>query len=331
MALSRRQRSLALIRWAASVNEFAAPNLGDFMQNLGFTVSSPMLIAREDKDFNDVFEYSEFLIDTVRKFVPADAINPGLEYHPSLLALESSAECFASGDAIGAFTRTSMSRPSEVLDVEADKVKRLVNLIAQNTPTESLKNRCVDMSCLVTGMLQHMGVWAITYRGTLLYVSPEGQVIDRLDYVSDILSPPPSSNVARGHSWIFTASIPVIDLTAKFQPLPPSVTNPLPKVVLSRDERAPRVLSGLYYDHSGAAHYIRKAKEYLSQRRIWPEWNRLHKPVEVPGPIILRYLPMDIAIPEEQIFDNPKYAKGIEIGGVSPWEFFEQHRAELER
>lgn len=294
-----------------------------------FAVRSPTLIARNSVTFMDVFEYADFLIETVKAKLPAGAIKPGFQYHPSLLALEQSPETFASGDALGAFARAAAERPKDELEAEALKVRHLAHLVAQNTPARTLQNRCLDISWILMGLLEQLGIWAITYRGTLLYIGRMGRITGKLYYINDVLEPPERDNQARGHSWVWTPSVPVVDLTAKYQRLPSAIARHLPSLILSRDEQSPGDLSGLYYDEAGPMGYQDAAKEYFSWRKVWPEWNRLHKPVEVPGQITLRYMPMDIGFPAAPLVENPGYAQDIKIGGLSPLEFLDIRRTEL--
>ncbi len=91
----------------------------------------------------------------------------------------------------------------------------------------------------------------------------------------------------------------------------------------------PCALGGLYFDQMGPTGYQNTARSYFASCKVWPEWNRLHKPLEVTGRITLRYIPMDIGFPDAPLVENPGYAQDIKIGGLAPLEFLNHCRADL--
>lgn len=91
----------------------------------------------------------------------------------------------------------------------------------------------------------------------------------------------------------------------------------------------PCALGGLYFDQMGPTGYQNNARSYFGSRKVWPEWNRLHKPLEVTGRITLRYIPMDIGFPDAPLVENPGYAQDIKMSGLAPLEFLNHCRADF--
>lgn len=275
---------------------------------------------------SDVFTFQRKLMQTVGQLLGSPEVKPGFQYLPELIKYEQETS-FATGDAIGAFARASYKRyTSKQIKAERKIVKKLINKLVDNFTEDELARKCFNISCIIALMLEELGIWAVVYRGTLIYDAKGTSVNRFLYYIDDLFNPPVGSD-ARGHSWVFTPSYPVIDLTSKHQPLPDDIKRYVPVPVLVEQDGPYSPELKWYLDLSESSGLIEEKKKLLDSYLRWPCWNQLHRKAHFKSnEIDLHYIPMDIMFPEKPL---PITDSDVTIGGQLPFDFYKQIKKEL--
>lgn len=166
------------------------------------------------------------LMDEIRRVLGSNGVTPGFDSDSRVLQLEEND--FPTSFAVAAFARAAGEKLSpEEKQRQKTIIERLLASLKKAFKEEELTGRCLDVSQAISHMLNHLGVWAVTYCGTLLYEATGNEEDRTLYYVQDLVHPPPSGD-ARGHAWVFTPVFPVIDFTAKFQGLTAYLHNAVP-------------------------------------------------------------------------------------------------------
>ncbi|MEQ1859373.1 MAG: hypothetical protein ABMA13_05510 [Chthoniobacteraceae bacterium] len=273
-----------------------------------------------------ILQFQTALIREVERVLATKAVHPGFQHHSDLVSFETEVS-FATGEAIGAFARRAMRRASAS---ELNRQRRIVDklvaeIVAQVSP-EELNRRCLDASIAITLMLEELGIWAVTYLGTLIY-DGNGVLPNRsLYYVDDIFNPPENSE-ARGHSWIFTPGYPVLDLTAHHQPLPDEWRSSVPFPILLKKDGPTSSEPRWYLDLSESPMSVQKKREWLLAQRKYPDWNRVHSHAHFhSNGIILHFVPMDLLFGDSPL---KEFKSSLQIGGTTAFDFFNSIRSKL--
>ncbi|MEQ1858442.1 MAG: hypothetical protein ABMA13_00745 [Chthoniobacteraceae bacterium] len=274
----------------------------------------------------DIFQFQDALIKQVERVLETRDVQPGFQHHPALVAFEESVS-FATGEAIGAFARQAMRKCSaSELKRQRRMIKTLLAHVIANVSPDELMRRCFDASIAITLMLEELGIWAVTYLGTLIYDGCGVLENRSLYYVDDIFDPHPDSE-ARGHSWIFTPGYPVIDLTARHQPLPLEWSEKIPWPLLLQKDGPTSPDPMWYLDLMDPPLVAKQKHMWLLEQRKYPDWNRLHPHAHYKAnEVYLHFVPMDLMFGDSPLSE---FQSSFRIGGKTPFEFFNAIRTTL--
>lgn len=249
---------------------------------------------------SDIFDFHKRLIRIVKAVLQTDNVRPGFQHHPIFVQFEREVS-FNTGEAIAAFARqANESLTKKQKSQQTIIIRRLIEKIVTEAAGHELMRQCFDVSNVVGMLLEKLDIWAVCYLGTLRY-DGNGKCENAAFYYVDDLHNPPENSAARGHSWIFTPAFPVLDLTAKYQPLNRFLNEHTPFPVLVENEVSnftPR--HNWYIDQRDSEQSKAIKQRILDEANMYPDWNRFHKVVLCQGIISLEYIPMSLVF-----FDKP--------------------------
>jgi hypothetical protein len=259
---------------------------------------------------DNIFSYHEQLRRIVRLFMGED-VKPGFQNTRKFREFEVKLK-FASGEAVSALAREAHRNLTKKQRVREKRiVKHVVEHIAKHATVEELTRKCFVTSVLLCLILEQFGVWAVMYLGTLLYFSESQNLRKSFYYVNDLYAPPEDS-AARGHSWVYTPAFPLVDLTARHQPLPQSMADNVPfPVLIESDDEQLKPQNFWYVDPSDPPE-IRRAKIEILQREVVSDYNEVHHAILCKGPVDLLYVPMSTQFAPERLHE---FESKLRLGG----------------
>lgn len=263
---------------------------------------------------SNIFDFQRLLVNNVKDVLGTNNIKPGFQHIDELVKYEQKYS-FATGEAIAAFARLPQEENnSELLD-------KLIKKLNKSFTKDELYRKCLDVSMIVSSMLDELGIWSCCYMGSII-AEPRGQNPTGLFYLDSILDPMKGSE-AKGHAWVYTKSHPVIDFTAKHQGGNlENLKNKIPRPVLASEEFYDPDLDKFYLDsEKSSPSDIRAKMGIIVQESKWPNWNELHKQVKYTNKkMTLLYTPMSPSFMGEPINLHRTY---VTIGGQKPKDFLE--------
>jgi hypothetical protein len=282
---------------------------------------------KPQNEIRTVQEFNQELMRTVRRVLKTSTVKPGFQYLPEIVNYEAEVS-FATGMAVAAFARDAQSRMTKREKIaESEIVRQLFSFITARVTSDELSRQCLNVSIICALMLEQLGIWTVVYLGTLLYDSKEDGHDRMLYYVDDLISPPPNS-AARGHSWIFTPALPVIDLTAKHQELTPYLREhvPCPVIVKREDEFKPQ--HWWYISKNDSIEESERKQAVLRTMEVQiPNWNEIHKKAHFENEhLLLHYIPMSLYFGAEPL-EQTNFP--VRIGGETPVAAFERFKRDV--
>lgn len=273
-----------------------------------------------------IFQYHERLIEIVVRVMGPENVRPGFQNTPQFMEFEEEIQ-FPTGNAMIALTRRARATLApEELGQQRDLVRRMVDLLAREATPEELTRKCLDVSMMVCLILEELGLWAISYMGTLIYDGKQFGGKCYFYFADDVYEPPANSET-RGHAWVYTPAFALVDLTAKHQPLPKPITDNTPFPLLIEDEDTKSRPEPCWYVDLREPPTLRARKMALLEQEGWNrEYNQVNRPVRHRGPVDLLFIPMraTFAPTTTQRIETPMI-----FGGTPAMEFCERVKAEL--
>jgi len=127
-------------------------------------------------------------------------------------------------------------------DKYIERARKEIPIIVQELYKELLhdgrQGACVDMSGVLSRILEREGFWNFALKGSLTITFPKGSDIEKRYFWSV-----DQGNFVAGHAWVFAPPFFVIDITLKQQQYIENESKYLPKYVLSEESKviAPEV------------------------------------------------------------------------------------------
>ena len=163
--------------------------------------------------------------------IPAD--NPGFYDHPNFLAVEKENPFFLANYARFVSTLTF---EDNYLENARAKIHVIVAELYKHISIENQVGRCVDISQILSRILEKENIWNYAVKGSLTIKFPANTIIsDRYFWSVDI------GQFFAGHAWVCAPPFDVIDLAVKLQPYSENEADYLPNYVM--EEGMPAVKS----------------------------------------------------------------------------------------
>ena len=211
--------------------------------------------------------------------IPTDA--PGFYNHPAFMAAEQADPRFL--EVYAAWVR---ARPRSA-EYDAH-VRRVVPIIARAVEAEVASDGqlgvCVDVSMMLTKMLEEEGVWCFAVRGALTVSSPE--LGDPTHFWLTDTKPVP------GHVWVVAPPFEIVDITLRTQPYERNEAELVPAVVAletavqinpnAEDYLAPQILMQAALQRGSLSH-VEVPAEIARAVAAFPSWEVIN------GDTVLRY------------------------------------------
>ena len=260
--------------------------------------------------------YSELERDFKRRGIPTHA--PGFCDHPNFLAFESHDPTYLNNYAAfvarKVYDNAYLSRARTVISKSAE-------LLYQELLRHGRLGACVDISGILSRILDREGVWNCPIKGSLtINFPPEAGLetsyfwsVDHGDFVA-------------GHAWVFAPPFSVVDVAVKRQPYNPLKLPYLPEIVLSEDRRnisvdiedivSPSACAEMLAHGVPAASFLDVAAPQLKDMlQVFPA-------ISVDGfqGSHLKYSPVAIGLPDKPLEEM----RNMDFDGRTPWELYNE-------
>lgn len=257
------------------------------------------------------------LQDGFRHFgVPTDA--PGFCDHPAFLALEQRnpelLNLYAAFVAKRHYTR-------EYLDHAAVVISRASNLLHRELVRHGRLGACVDISGILSRILDREQIWNCGIKGSLTITFPLNSGLEpRYFWSCD------HGQFTAGHAWLFAPPFTVVDISVKQQPYEGPEDSYVPDTVLSMDTQPVEVSVEDIVSPSARAEMqqqgIRPRRHLEVGARYIPGIFQAITPIAVPGLMgaSLKYSPVAVHA-SDGTFEE---MRNMDFDGLSPWEVYVQ-------
>lgn len=170
------------------------------------------------------YSYAELSKDFAARGIPAHY--PGFFDHPNFVLAESADKAFLNN-----YAAYVASRPqtSEYLEDAGEKIPKAAEKIRQHLVRNGRKGACVDISLILSRILEREGIWNYVVKGSLTIDFPaESGLGPEFFWSVDF------GEFVAGHAWVVAPPYCVIDITVKLQPYPSAKAPFIPDSVIER-------------------------------------------------------------------------------------------------
>lgn len=172
-------------------------------------------------EFYESFESIEK--DFKRKGIPVD--QPGFYDHPKFIEIERRRPEYLNN-----YARYVQLRrySNEYLEKAKQEIPVVANELYKELVRDGRQGACVDMSGVLSRVLEREGYWNFSIKGSLTITYPKSSGIDKRYFWSV-----DEGEFVAGHAWVYAPPFYVIDITVKQQPHGSGESKWLPDQVLS--------------------------------------------------------------------------------------------------
>lgn len=178
---------------------------------------------------------------------------------------------------------------------------------------------CVDVSGILSRILDREGVWNVGVKGSLTIQFPKESGLETQYFWSS-----DEGNFVAGHAWLLAPPFTVVDISVRQQPYKSAMKHYLPEMVLSEESRrvdvfvedivSPSVRQAMLRCGIPKEHHLTACARYV------PGIFEAIPPVLVPAMdgTILKYSPVAIHAPDKPLEEM----ENMDFGGLTPWELY---------
>ena len=171
-------------------------------------------------EFYESFESIEQ--DFMRKGIPVD--QPGFYDHPNFIEIER-----LRPEYLNNYARYVQLRPysNEYLDRASKEIPIIANELHKELLRDGRQGACVDMSGVLSRILEREGYWNFAVKGSLTITYPKSSGIGKRYFWSV-----DEGEFVAGHAWVYAPPFYVVDITVRQQPHADGESKWLPDQVL---------------------------------------------------------------------------------------------------
>ena len=175
--------------------------------------------------FNYHQSFEEMRISFLTKGICID--KPGFYDEPNFLKIEKDYPEF-----LNCYASYVQSQPysDEYLKNAKENIPLIVNALNNELIQDGRQGACIDISSLLSKILEHEGYWNYIVKGSLTISFPESSKIKPTYYWSF-----DTGRFEAGHAWVFAPPYKVIDISIKQQKQPENELEYIPNFVLAEN------------------------------------------------------------------------------------------------
>lgn len=250
-----------------------------------------------------------------------DTSNPGFYDSDTFLKEERSNPRLL--EEYAAFVDLRVRSPEETMRVR-DVVQRTAAFLFQRLSEDGRKGACVDASIALSRMLERRGVWNYIVKGALTLTFAPDTGLGDLHLAPIMMNGNPA---VAGHAWICAPPFRVVDITAAFQPYPPSyerlITSPIIEESLSPVTPTVEDL----FDPDLVAEFLRRERRLPTLRDttandpdLMSKTRRFGAGSVTLGKVTFRYIACGIGAPDEPL----ERLSTLNLSGKYPRDLYEE-------
>lgn len=260
--------------------------------------------------------YLEFEHDFKERGIPTD--NPGFCDHPNFLATEALDPSFLTNYA--AFVARRPYDPA-YLDSARITISNAAEMLYQVLLKHGRLGACVDISGILSRILDQEGIWNCPIKGSLTIDFPAESGLESSYFWSV-----DHGNFVAGHAWIFAPPFTVVDVAIKQQPYRQPKLTYLPEKILSEDRQSVAVSLGDIASPSVQAemlmHGIPREHHLDVSVPQLADMLKVFPAISVPGlrDSRLKYTPVAVGMPDVPF----EQMRNMDFNGKTPWELYNE-------
>jgi hypothetical protein len=241
--------------------------------------------------------------------------SPGFYDHPKFVQKEKQQDDYLNLYASFVNKRTF---DSEYLSHAREIIPRISNLLYHELVADGRQGACIDISMVLSRILENEGIWNYIVKGALRINLPTECNVPDL-----FLWPIDKGEFQAGHAWLIAPPFGVVDISLKSQPYPYDVIEYLPDTIHVNDFDYPRVDEDELFSPEAQAFFKRKGitKDLLVAQvlpYLNPFWT-VFPPVEFSmAQVRLKYIPTGISASEDPLEE----IKSLQLSGKTGIEIY---------
>lgn len=267
--------------------------------------------------------YHDLARDFESRGIPTDS--PGFCDHPKFIEVES-----RNPDFLNNYAAFVARRPYDTTYLKRARtvVSNAAALLYQALQRHGRLGACVDITGILSRILDHEGIWNCPIKGSLTVEFPTESNLDPTYFWSV-----DHGAFVAGHAWLFAPPFTVVDVSVRQQPYPSSKALYLPDKILSEDHRSVMVnvedivspsarAEMLVYRIPPEQHLQVSVPQLAYMLQVFPA-------ISVPGHrgSRLKYSPVAVGLPDAPLEEM----RNMDFDGKTPWELYnEVFRGNLE-
>lgn len=267
--------------------------------------------------------YADLARDFEKRGTPTDS--PGFCDHPNFLAAEGSDPAYLNNYA--AFVARK-PYDSAYFGRARTVISKSAALLYQELLRHGRLGACVNISGILSRILDREGIWNCPVKGSLTIEFPPGTGLETSYFWSV-----DHGDFVAGHAWVFAPPFTIVDVAIKRQPYSPDKLPFLPDTVLSENRRYVSVDVEDIVSPSARAEMLMSG---ISPKRFLdvsaPQLKhmlRVFPAISINGlrGARLKYSPVAVGLPDKPLEEM----RNMDFDGKTPWELYnEVFRGKLE-
>jgi hypothetical protein len=252
--------------------------------------------------------YGELLADFRFHKIPTS--EQGFYDHPCFVGIEGSnpnyLNHYAAFVAKQPYTQEYLTRAQEVIE-------KVASLLHKELLSNSRLGACIDISQILSRILEKEGIWNCLIKGSLtISFPPETNILPLFCWSLS------KKEISAGHAWIFAPPYTVVDISIKQQPYDKMENYYIPETILSLENKSVDVDISEIVEPEFFPEY--SEEELWKHVPLFPDIQKTFPAISIQTKTgtTFKYIPVAVSAPDASF----EKMRNMDFNGLTPWELY---------